>query len=142
VSKNIIPVQGHIHSYYTSSQSRSQNGTPTPPGVVAEMIQSTIQLKEQEHKQEIEELLAKQKEEHKQQLDALTAAITEQFTQQMVAQLADQAALYEEQFRSLEGYRVVISKPEVTIVGSPARIIPRSSVDSTQGNNILHFIIS
>jgi hypothetical protein len=34
----------------------------------------------------------------------LTAVITEQFTQQMAAQLADQAALYEERFRLLEGY--------------------------------------
>jgi hypothetical protein len=39
-------------------------------------------------------------------------------------------ALYEERFRSLEGYRVVIFKPKVTTkralqdVGSPARIIP------------------
>jgi GTPase Era involved in 16S rRNA processing len=112
------------------------------------MIQSAIQLKEQEHKQEIEELLAKQKEEHKQQIDALTTAITEQFTQRMAAHLADHVALYEEQFRSLEGYRVVISEPEVTTeralqnIGSPARIIPLSSANSTQGNNILHFIIN
>jgi hypothetical protein len=30
-----------------------------PPAVVAEMIQSALQLKEEEHKQKIEELLAK-----------------------------------------------------------------------------------
>jgi predicted ribosome quality control (RQC) complex YloA/Tae2 family protein len=112
------------------------------------MIQSTLQLKEQEHKQEIEELLAKQREEHKQQIESLTAAIIEQFTQRMVAQMANQEALYEEWFRSFEGYQVVISEPEVTTeralqdVGSPAHIVPRASVDSTQGNNILHFIIS
>jgi hypothetical protein len=63
-------------------------------------------------------------------MESLTVVITEQFTQHMVAQLADQAALYEERFRSLEGYRVVISKPEVTTkralqdVGSPTHIIP------------------
>jgi hypothetical protein len=44
VSKNILPVRGHIHSYYTLSQSRSHNFIP--PAVVTEMIQSTIQLKE------------------------------------------------------------------------------------------------
>jgi hypothetical protein len=58
VSKNILPVWGHIHPYYTPSQSRSQNGS-APLAVVTKMIHSTIQLKEQEHKQEIEELLAK-----------------------------------------------------------------------------------
>jgi hypothetical protein len=105
-------------------------------------------LKEQEHKQEIEELMVKQREEHKQEMKSLTAVITEQFTQRMAAQLADQTALYEKRFHLLEGYRVVISKPEVTTeralqdIGSPARIIPRSSADSTQGNNILHSIIS
>jgi hypothetical protein len=46
-----------------------------------------------------------------------------------------------------EGYRVVTFESKVTIeralqdVGSPARIIIRSSVDNTQGNNILPFII-
>jgi ABC-type transporter Mla subunit MlaD len=137
VSKNILPVRGHIDSYYTLSPNT------TPPAVVSEMIQSTIQLKEQQHKQEIEEMKQEINQQHKQQMDALTAAITVQFTQQMVAQLADQAALYEERFRSLEGYRVVTSEPEVTTeralqdVGSPAHIIPRSSADRTQGNNIL-----
>ncbi|KAE8076269.1 hypothetical protein FH972_014932 [Carpinus fangiana] len=71
-------------------------------------------------------------------MDALTTALTEQFTQRMDAQLAYQAAHYEERFRSLEGHRVGISKPSVTTeralqdVGSPARIIPRSSADTTQ----------
>jgi hypothetical protein len=112
------------------------------------MIQSALRLKDQEHKQEIEELMAKQREEHKQQMESLTATITEQFTQHMATQLWDQAALYEERFRSLEGYRVVTSAPESTTekalhdIGSPARIILRASVDSMQGNNILHFIIS
>jgi hypothetical protein len=82
------------------------------------MIQSTIQLKEQQHKQEIDELLAKQREEinqqHKQQMDALTAVITEQFTQRMAVQLADQMVLYEERFHSLKGYRVVIFELEKT----------------------------
>jgi hypothetical protein len=76
-------------------------------------------------------------------MNAMTAAITEQFSQQMAAQ----AAAYEEHFRMFEGYRVVTSESKVTIeralqdVGSPARIIIRSSVDNTQGNNILPFII-
>jgi hypothetical protein len=76
-------------------------------------------------------------------MDAMTVAITEQFSQQM----ATQAVAYEEHFRMLKGYRVVTFKPKVTIeralqdVGSPARIILRSSADSTQGNNILPFII-
>jgi hypothetical protein len=81
-------------------------------------------------------------------MDALTTAIAEQFTQRMAAQLADQAALYEERFRSLERYRVVTSKTKVTIerivqdVGSPARIISQSSADKTQSNNILPFSIN
>jgi hypothetical protein len=64
----------------------------------------------------------------------------------MEAQLAHQVAQYEERFHSLEGYRVGMSEPEVTTgsalqdVGSLACIIPRSSGDRTQGNNILHFI--
>ena len=55
----------------------------------------------------------------------MTAAITKQFSQRMAAQLEAQAVLYEERFRSLEGYRVVTPKPEVTTaraeqdVGSP-----------------------
>jgi hypothetical protein len=112
------------------------------------MIQSAIQLKEQQHKQEIEEMRDEINQQHKQQMDAFTAAITEQFTQRMAAQLADQATLYEDQFRSLEGYRVVISESEVTTervvqdVKSPARIILRSSADRTQGNNILPFSIN
>ncbi|KAE7997710.1 hypothetical protein FH972_002317 [Carpinus fangiana] len=71
-------------------------------------------------------------------MDALTAALTEKFTQQMEAQLAQQAAHYEERFRSLEGDRVGMSKPEVTTgrasqdVGSPAHIIPLSSANRTQ----------
>ncbi|KAE8099799.1 hypothetical protein FH972_017752 [Carpinus fangiana] len=47
-------------------------------------------------------------------MDALTAALTEKFTQRMEAQLVDQAAHYEERFRSLEGDRVGMSEPEVT----------------------------
>jgi hypothetical protein len=142
VSKNILPVQGRIHSYYTPSP----NTTP-PSAVVSEMIQSAIQL-EQQHKQEIEELKEEINQQHKQQMDALTAALTEQFTQRMDAQLDHQAAQYEERFHLLEGHRVGIPEPSVTTeralqdVGSPARIIPRSSADTTQGNNILPFSIN
>ncbi|KAE7997499.1 hypothetical protein FH972_002131 [Carpinus fangiana] len=70
-------------------------------------------------------------------MDALIAALIEKFTQRMDAQLADQVAFYEERFRSLEGYRVGISKPSMTTeralqdVRSPTRIIPRSSADRT-----------
>jgi hypothetical protein len=60
VSKNILPVRGNIHTYYTSSQARSQN---VPTVVISEMIESTLQAKEEQHKQEIEKLLAKQREE-------------------------------------------------------------------------------
>ncbi|KAE8055962.1 hypothetical protein FH972_012766 [Carpinus fangiana] len=58
----------------------------------------------------------------------------------MEAQMAEQAAHYEERFRSLEGDRVGMSEPEVTTgralqdAGSPAHIIPRSSADRTQGD--------
>jgi hypothetical protein len=62
VSKNILPVRGHIHSYYTP---RPNATPPPPPAVVSEMIQSAIELKEQQHKQEIEEL----REEMNQQMD-------------------------------------------------------------------------
>ncbi|KAD8146588.1 hypothetical protein FH972_017769 [Carpinus fangiana] len=62
-------------------------------------------------------------------MDAMTAAITAQFSKQMAAEMAAQATASEERFRSLEGYRVVTSEPEVTIervlqdVGSPTPII-------------------
>ncbi|KAD4922652.1 hypothetical protein FH972_027312 [Carpinus fangiana] len=63
-------------------------------------------------------------------MNALIAALTEKFTQRMEAQMAEQAAYYEERFRSLEGDRVGMSEPEVTTgkalqdAGSPAHIIP------------------
>jgi hypothetical protein len=66
----------------------------------------------------------------------------------MGAQLDAQVAHYEERFHLLEEYRVVTFELEVTIeralqdVRSPARIIFRSSADSTHGINILPFIIS
>ncbi|KAE8056018.1 hypothetical protein FH972_012821 [Carpinus fangiana] len=44
------------------------------------MIEKALQVKEEQHKQEIDELLAKQKEEmreeHKHQMDAMTTTIT------------------------------------------------------------------
>ena len=129
VSKGIPPVRGHIHSYYTPRPNA------TPPAVVSEMIQSAIELKEQQMREEMN-----------QQMEALTAALTEKFTQRMEEQLANQAAHYEERFRSLERDQVGMSEPEVTTgrasqdVGSPAHITPRSSAGRTQGNNILHFI--
>lgn len=125
VSKNILPVRGYIHSYYTPRPNA------TPPAVVSEMIQSAIELKEQQLREEMN-----------QQMDAMT----QQFTQRMEEALAHQAAQYEERFRSLEGHRVGVSEPEASTghasqdVGSSARISHRSSGDRTQGNSILHFI--
>ncbi|KAE8076545.1 hypothetical protein FH972_015188 [Carpinus fangiana] len=53
------------------------------------MIEKVLQVKEEQHKQEIDELLAKQREkinhEHKQQMDEMIAAIVVQFTAQMAA---------------------------------------------------------
>jgi hypothetical protein len=115
VSKNILPVRGHIHSYYTPRPNA------TPAAVVSKMIQAAIELKEQQLREEMNK-----------QMDALT----QQFTQRMEAALAHQAAQYEEQFRSLE----VTTESASQDVGSPARIIPRSSGDRTQGNSVLHFI--
>ena len=63
-------------------------------------------------------------------MEALTVALTEKFTQRMEEQLANQAAHYEERFRSLAGDFVGMSEPEVTAgrasqdVGSPAHITP------------------
>jgi hypothetical protein len=125
VSKNILPVRGHIHSYYTPRPNA------TPPAVVEEMIQSALALREQQLREEMN-----------QQMDAMT----QQFTKRMEEALAHQAAQYEERFRSLEGHRVRVSEPEASTghasqdVGSPARISHRSPGDRTQGNSILHFI--
>jgi hypothetical protein len=56
VSENIMPVRGYIHSYYTPSQTRSQN---SPPSImISEMIQKALEVKEEQHKQEMEERLA------------------------------------------------------------------------------------
>jgi hypothetical protein len=133
VSKNILPVRGHIHSYYTPRPNA------TPPPVVEEMIQSALALREQQLREEINQQM---REEMNQQMDAMT----QQFTQRMEEALAHQAAQYEERFRSLEGHRVRVSEPEASTghalqdVGSPARISHRSPGDRTQGNSILHFI--
>jgi hypothetical protein len=124
VSKNILPVRGHIHSYYTPRPNA------TPPAVVEEMIQSALALREQQLREQMN-----------QQMDAMT----QQFTQRMEEALAHQAAQYEERFRSLEGHQVWVSDPEASTghasqdVGSPARSSHRSSGDRTQGNSILHF---
>jgi hypothetical protein len=61
VSKNILLVWENIHLYYTPSQARSQNAPLL--AVISEMIEKALQAKEEHHKQEIDELLAKQKEE-------------------------------------------------------------------------------
>jgi hypothetical protein len=48
VSKNILPVQSNIHSYYTPSQVRSQNGLP--PAIIFKMIERILQAKEEQYK--------------------------------------------------------------------------------------------
>ena len=145
VSKNILPVRGNIHSYYTPSQARSQNAPPS--AVVSEMIAKALEEKDELHKQKMEERLAQQKEEMEehfaQQRDEHRLdmeAITKQFAAQMVA--------YDTRFWSLKGTTVINLEPEVTTergvhdLGSPARPIVRSSVDSTQGNNQVIFLLS
>ena len=145
VSKNILPVRGNIHSYYTPSQARSQNAPHS--AVISEMIAKALEVKGEQHKQEMEERLAQQREEmeerfvqqreqHKLDIDA----ITRRFATHMVA--------YDARFRSLEGGTVVRSESEVTIertvydLGSPTHPIVRSSADSTQGNNQVIFLLS
>jgi hypothetical protein len=90
----------------------------------------------------MDELLAKQREEmeeHMRQMDAMTTAIT--------VQVAAHMTTYEAQICTIEGSRLVNFEPEVTNeralhdLGSLARLIVKSSIDSTQGNNILFFII-
>jgi hypothetical protein len=146
VSMNILPMQGSIHLYYTPSQARSPNAPPSV--VIFEMIEKALQVKKEQHKQEMEERLAQQREEmrdehkqqreeimeeHKQLMEAMNAVITERFAAQMVA--------YEARFRSLEGSTLVSLEPEVTTervvqdLGSPACRIVKSSANSTQGNN-------
>ena len=43
VSKNILPVRGNIHSYYTPSQLRSQNAPPAT--VISEMIAEALAMR-------------------------------------------------------------------------------------------------
>ena len=44
----------------------------------------------------------------------MTASITTQFSAHMAKEMAAQAMAYEERFQTLEGHRVVTSKPKVT----------------------------
>ena len=66
----------------------------------------------------------------------------------MAMRFAAQMAAYDARFRSLEGGTVVSSKLEVTTkrtvhdIGSPARPIVRSSIDSTHSNNQVIFLLS
>ena len=72
-------------------------------------------------------------------MDAMTVTI--------IAQVAGQMVTYEAQIHTLEGSKHVGSEPKVTNeralhdVQSPTRIIVRSFIDSTQGNNILFLFI-
>ena len=56
VSKNILPAWGSIHSYYTPSQVRSQNAPPS--AVISEMISEALIMRDEQHKQEMEDHLA------------------------------------------------------------------------------------
>ena len=56
VSKNILPAWGSIHSYYTPSQARSQNAPPS--AVISEMISEAFTMRDEQHKQEMEDHLA------------------------------------------------------------------------------------
>jgi hypothetical protein len=60
VSKNILPVRGSIHSYYTPSQARSQNAPPS--AMISEMIAEALTVRNEQHKQEMEKHLAQQRE--------------------------------------------------------------------------------
>jgi hypothetical protein len=152
VSKNILTVRGSIHSYYTPSPARSQNAPSS--AVVSEMIAEALTMRDEQHKQEMEERLtqqreqmeerlaeqmekrlAQQREEHKLDIDA----ITRRFAVQMVA--------YDARIRSLEGGTVVSSELKVTTertghnLRSLTRPIVRSFEDSTHGNNQVFFFI-
>jgi hypothetical protein len=48
VSKNILPMRGNIHSYYTLSQARSQNASPS--AMISEMIAKALEMKDKQHK--------------------------------------------------------------------------------------------
>jgi hypothetical protein len=63
VSKNILPVRGNIHSYYTPSPARSQNAPPS--AVISEMIAEALTVKDEQHKKEMEDHLAQQREQLK-----------------------------------------------------------------------------
>ena len=63
VSKNILPVRGSIHSYYTPSQVRSQNAPPL--AMISEMILKALIVRDEQHKQEMEDHLAQQREQLK-----------------------------------------------------------------------------
>ena len=56
VSKNILPAGGNIYSYYTPSQAQSQNARPST--VISEMIAEALTVRDEQHKQEMEDHLA------------------------------------------------------------------------------------
>ena len=58
VSKNILPAWGSIHPYYTLSQARSQNALSS--AVISEMISEALTVRDEQHKQEMEDHLAQQ----------------------------------------------------------------------------------
>jgi hypothetical protein len=113
-------MRGNIHSYYTLFHARSQN-----PGSSVEMIERAIQAEWEQHKQQMDAMLAPQRE-------VITTAITTTIT----AKVAAQMEAYVARIRVLEGSRHVSSESEVTNarashdLESPAHVIIRSSIDS------------
>ncbi|KAE8055921.1 hypothetical protein FH972_012730 [Carpinus fangiana] len=84
----------------------------------------------------IERAIEAEREQHKQQMDEILAQQSEEITVMITTQVAAQMVAYEAQIHVLEGSKHVSSESEVTnvrashYVGSLARVIVRSSADS------------
>ncbi|XP_059436146.1 uncharacterized protein LOC132169072 [Corylus avellana] len=135
VSKNILPAPGTSYSYYTPSQTRSQNRGG--PMISREEFERAMQSEREKHRHEMDERLTQQSEEITASVTAaVSARVAEQVAAQMATLMAAQMAAYEARIRSLEGSRRMGSDLEVTTTRnpqdaeSPARVIVRSSVDS------------
>ncbi|KAE8076681.1 hypothetical protein FH972_015315 [Carpinus fangiana] len=113
VSKNILPVRGSIHSYYTPSQARSQNAPPS--AVISEMITEALIVRDEQHKKEMEEHLAQQREQlkgrdeqHKREMEERLAQQREQmevrFTQQREEHMLDMDTITRRFAAQLAGY--------------------------------------
>ena len=145
VSKNILPARGSIHSYYTPSQARSQNAPPL--AVISKIISEALTVRDEQHKQEMEDHLAQQRKQlkerdkqHKRKMEERLTQQKEQMEERLAQQREDhkldmdaitrwfavQMVAYDACFRSLEGGTIVSSESEVTMertvhdLGSPA----------------------